>query len=400
MNSSTRLILTDAERLRILDELDQSEARKGSNRRKWPRLEYRLRGVPVKIEYPDGSTAKVLVPTRNISCGGVGLLLTCFLHVGTKITVGLPDLKGSHRACAGKVAFCRFIGGRVHEVGVSFTEMIEVDDFCLPDAGSTGLAQGRASVTRTPLAGSVVVLSERAVERVLAVARLRQTGLDAVGAESQGALMDRVKRVGASAVVLDLAMGADRWEAAAGALLELSPTLPVVGLVFPADSSQVNAALANGLAGCLSAPLAAPDVHEVMAKALKTGRPYVPPDGAAGGAASVEAEPSMVRFFVSHCVESARRLRSAIEAKDHTSARTLCKGLQATAPGYGFRSVAFAAREALAEFNATGSTEESHAKLGALLNVLDRLQSDAPEAPQDHGGAGKQPETPEHAAAN
>ncbi|MFM9958556.1 MAG: PilZ domain-containing protein [Phycisphaerales bacterium] len=392
MNTSNRPILSDAERVRILDDLDQSDARKGSNRRKWPRLEYRLRGVPVKIEYPDGSSAKVLVPTRNISCGGVSVLLTSFLHIGTKITVGLPDLKGSHRACAGKVAFCRFIAGRIHEIGVCFTEVIELNDFCTPETGSTGSDEGRLSETRTPLAGSVVVLSERGVERVLAVGRLRQTGLDAVGVETQGALMDRVRRVGASAVVLDLAMGTDGWESAVGAIMELCPTLPIVGMVFPADPSLVNTALANGMVGTLSAPLAAPDVHDAMIKALQAGRPYVPVEGVAVDAsdATDAAAPQMVRFFVSHCLECARKVRSAMETNDHSSARTLCKGLQTTAPGYGFRSVAFAAREALAELNATGSTDESKSKLGALLNVLDRLQADEPAPePENAGKANK-----------
>lgn len=377
MNSSNRPILSDTDRQRILDELDRADIERSTNRRKWARLEYRLRGVPVRIDHPNGSTATVLAPTRNISCGGMSLLMTSFLHVGTAVTVGLPDLKGGHKACAGKVAFCRFIGGKVHEVGVSFTEVIDTNEFCVLDPERSGQGEGRCSETRAPLAGSVIVLSHRSAERVLAVGRLRQTGLDATGVETPGGFIDRLKRSGASAVVLDMSLDQFEMDTAMGALQDHCPSLPLVGLVYPSDPAVVTAALGHGMAACIVAPLAVPEVHDAMARALGAGCPYEPSDGAPGQGPRDEHDddPDMVRYFVSHCAECVVLLETATKSNDVRAAQAVCRGLQATAPGYGFRSVAFAAREALAELNATGSIEESTGKLVSLLNVLNRLAS-------------------------
>lgn len=385
---ANRYILPDAELLRILNDLDQAEGRQGLGRRRWPRLEYRLRGVPAVIEHPNGSKARLQVPTRNISCGGIAILTTCFLHVGTKITVALPDLRGHYRACAGTVAFCRFICGRIHEVGVMFVEQIRLEEFQMAAEELTVPAEGRTAMMQSPLSGAVVVVSEREAERVLAVNRLKQTGLSPVGVANTGACIDRVKRLGASAVVCDLSIEADDVMALLMGVSELEPLLPVVGLAYPNDPDVVRRAIQGGMMGCLTAPLALSDVHEAMQKALAMGRPFCPSDSVpdtSGGAEATE-HPDMVRYFVKHCGESAERLRGAVSAHDFGAATAICKALQSTAPGYGFRSVALAAREATASLNATCSTDESADRIAALLNVLDRI---APSTAAPAAGADK-----------
>lgn len=371
-----RAILSDAERIRLLDQLDQADGL-AVGRRKSPRLEYRLAGVPVTIEHSGGGRARVFAPTRNISTGGIGLLVTCFLHRGTRVVVTLPGVSGKPRACAGTVAYCRFLGGRIHEIGVSFIERVNVEEFCGPEARVASDDTPKPPEEPKPLSGVVVVVCPREAERVLTVSRLRQCGLDAAGVDSVGGAIDRVRRLGASAVVCDMKLSGDDLSALVMSLGELSAALPVVGLVYPAQPEGVKDAIQSGMAACLEGPLSRGHVYETMQRVLSASSGYVPTGESLQRRPDDAQSVDMVRYYLGLIKEAVRQINQAIEAGDAPTLRKHCEQFSATAPGYGFRAVGLAAREALAALNGSASIEESKPRLRTLLNVCDRLVADS-----------------------
>jgi hypothetical protein len=106
----------------------------GKERRKWPRVPYRATPrVAVIIESEElGKRTYALIP-RNISRMGISLLHGKFVYDGTPCVTGLKALDGQLVPVRGKVAWCRLITGRIHEIGIQFEEPIDLDDFVPSD---------------------------------------------------------------------------------------------------------------------------------------------------------------------------------------------------------------------------------------------------------------------------
>ncbi len=106
----------------------------GSERRKSPRVPYRATPrVTLTIESEQlGKRTYALIP-RNISRTGMSLLHGKFVYDGTPCVVGLKTLDGRMVQVRGKVAWCRLITGRIHEIGIQFEEPIDLGDFVPPD---------------------------------------------------------------------------------------------------------------------------------------------------------------------------------------------------------------------------------------------------------------------------
>ncbi len=85
--------------------------------------------VEVRIDHPGGSAAVYLVQPRDLSAGGMGFLHGGFLHAGGVCSVKLRDKEGKTVMVTGRIARCRMIKGRTHEVGIAFEERIELGEF-------------------------------------------------------------------------------------------------------------------------------------------------------------------------------------------------------------------------------------------------------------------------------
>lgn len=117
-----------AQVLRFLDE--QSRSSVTNDRRRSPRRPYTAhRRLAVILENElKGRRTYALIP-RNLSRTGISLLHGKFVYGQTRCVVGLTALDGQIVPVHGRVAWCRLVTGRVHEIGVAFDEAIDVDEF-------------------------------------------------------------------------------------------------------------------------------------------------------------------------------------------------------------------------------------------------------------------------------
>ena len=99
------------------------------------RHRYRLKGLVVHIRHPGAASATpYLVPTRNISRGGVSLLHGGFVHIGTRCLAQLITVRGSWHNIVATVVRCRYIERGIHEVSLQFDEEVDPADFCTEGA--------------------------------------------------------------------------------------------------------------------------------------------------------------------------------------------------------------------------------------------------------------------------
>ncbi len=122
--------LADAEVDGILDSLDNQEDNPPPSSRVDKRFPLRLKRCVIHIKQPgDASTSTYLVHTRNISKSGVAFLHGGYLHGGTRITIQLITTRGSWSDVEGEVVRCRFVEGRIHEVGARFERHVHPSDY-------------------------------------------------------------------------------------------------------------------------------------------------------------------------------------------------------------------------------------------------------------------------------
>ena len=135
-----QLDLSNRECEQLLKTIDarSSEIEKDSNR-KQPRYPYPLADVPMCIEHPDGGKSYVLVFARNLSNGGMSFLHGGFVHTNSRCTIILKSNEGELVGLSAGVRHCRLIQGSCHEVGIKFSQEIDVCQF-IPESELSSLS--------------------------------------------------------------------------------------------------------------------------------------------------------------------------------------------------------------------------------------------------------------------
>ncbi|GJM19347.1 MAG: hypothetical protein DHS20C14_15600 [Phycisphaeraceae bacterium] len=115
----------------VLKQMEQDASVSAGHKRDNGRAEFRDMTCPIElVRKGEGGRTTQLVPTRNLSAGGVGFLHRSYLHVGTRFRIRLTDLSGQVHNVEGAVAWCRYVSAMVHEIGGEFDEPISLAKFC------------------------------------------------------------------------------------------------------------------------------------------------------------------------------------------------------------------------------------------------------------------------------
>lgn len=115
----------------LADSLNRQENADVASKRKSPRM-----GLPAgytvvgTFVYPCGNSAPMILTTRDISNGGMGILHGSFVHPGSSCLLAIV---GKDRAVVcklkGKVIRCTHVRGSVHDIGIKFDEEVRLELF-------------------------------------------------------------------------------------------------------------------------------------------------------------------------------------------------------------------------------------------------------------------------------
>ncbi len=80
--------------------------------------------------YPCGNSAPMILTTRDISNGGMGILHGSFVHPGSSCLLAIVG-KDKAILCKlkGKVVRCTHVRGSVHDIGIKFDEEVRLELF-------------------------------------------------------------------------------------------------------------------------------------------------------------------------------------------------------------------------------------------------------------------------------
>lgn len=114
----------------LLDHLDRKEAQAPEiAQRTDERFSFR-QTVLVEVRRAEGSWSSFNMPIRNLSRTGISLLFPGYIHTGTKCRIQLMTTHNNWQMIEGDIRWCRYLQGRLHDVGIKFDHPIDITMFC------------------------------------------------------------------------------------------------------------------------------------------------------------------------------------------------------------------------------------------------------------------------------
>ncbi len=161
------LRLTFDEVRQILDQLDwASRNQRFIELRRDARYRYAVNdGIRVQLDDQSGG---FIVRPRNISAGGLSFLHGSFLYPGAHCRIALRALDGDQVEVGARLARCRCVRGRIHEVAAVFDERIDIERFVNTDQVQP-IKPAPVSLPQTSSAELDLPAPENQVEQLLRV---------------------------------------------------------------------------------------------------------------------------------------------------------------------------------------------------------------------------------------
>lgn len=132
MNDSVDLLrMGEAELRTILRKLDEMGGEgKGKAHRRSPRQSYQQNRISVQLHGINTLSAITyrMMPS-DLSSTGICLVHGAFVYPGTPCVVTLNAIDRERVNIPGRIVRCRLITGRAHEIGVKFSDTIELNNF-------------------------------------------------------------------------------------------------------------------------------------------------------------------------------------------------------------------------------------------------------------------------------
>lgn len=300
----------------LLNRLDVGSETHASEGRKSERFQYRVKACVLHLQQPgDATSTPFLVPTRNISSGGLSFLHGGFVHVGSRCVAQLITLHGTWNDSKGTVVRCRHIDGRVHEVAVSFDLDIEPADYC-----------------ESAMKCRVLLAEDDPASARLATHLLKQLNASVDHAENGRQTVEMAGKKLYDVVLMDVEMPELNGLDATRELRSRGYSGHIAAATArtsPADREQC---LNAGCDHYIVKPLTRKALEDLL-KSLKE-EPLI---------SSLQGDGSMIdliAIFVEELPKTLRNIEESLASDDMEGLERECRALKGNAAGYGFEPIA------------------------------------------------------------
>lgn len=237
-----------------LEKLDEAASAAESNHelanaRETARYRYRAESVVVEVADAGGAWVRYEALPRNISRGGVCLLLGQFVYPKTECRVHLVSLYNHVQAVKGKVVRCRYVpgSGRMHEIGIQFAAPVDV-----------GLFHRGARHVR------ILIASPDASVRRNAERLLQSSGVDLVFAESGPAAVESASTQSIDVLLFDVETPDKDGSEAVRELRGRGFPGPIVAIIPADDEASRTKWIESGFWQCVAKSLERESLESVM----------------------------------------------------------------------------------------------------------------------------------------
>ncbi len=370
---SNTVRLVGGELERIQNDLDVTQAKAPNHKRQHVRWPFRRGAILIDVLKGGHVASSLHYASRNLSCGGISILHSAYMHPGSECIVHLPRIDGEVVELRAKVTRCRHFRGHVHEIGLLFGEMIDISRFVDMDPYKSRFAL--ETVDPEKLIGSLLQVEESPTDRRLVRHYLRDTQINVTAVETAAAAMERCKE-GFDVLLIDQMLPDAAGSELCMKLREADVHAPIIltsaetsGLVQDAArTSRATAFIAKpfterllmrALADLLLQPATGAESHGSLYTTLSSEDPAF----------------GMTSEYVEELHEAGKRLEKALESNDPVLLRKTCLQLKSGSTPMGFDSIGAAASEALRGLNATMSVPETMPLVRAVISLCMRART-------------------------
>lgn len=359
--------ISDRDLATLLDRLEAAERDgAGKAKRTFARWQFRKATVLVTIVHPGGTESKLKLACRNLSRGGCALLHNAFVHPGTACRVILPRADGlTYREITGVVRRCQHRVSTLHELGVSFDQEIDLNDFMGSQHGVA--CHSLENVKPERLVGRLLLLEESEIDARIVTHYLRETGLTITQVKTQDDLMKEAAN-GFDIIMMDSRLAKLNNLDVVQRLREEQVTSPI--LLMTADPMAL-LQMQQEQAGIspLIKPLDQPQLLRTIAEYLlvKQGNKNATPPGAGN------MDHPLAGRFVAELRNCITQVDAAIKGNDAGAIRDMALKIKGTAPVIGFTQLASAAEQAVDAMarNPEEAIRVGHQMIAAMKRTLD-----------------------------
>jgi CheY-like chemotaxis protein len=356
----------------LLDKFDtpQRKATGSIVNRNFVRWPYRRESVEVKVVHPGGNLVSIRVACRNISRGGLSVLHNSFLHPGSECRVMLTHPTKGLVETPGTVVRCQHRSGVIHELGISFSDPINVKEFLQTDPLSNTFSLER--VNPSDLHGRLLLVDPSAADRSILKHFLRETALEV---ESVSSMAEVVLACDSADVILI------NSEVPDGDLSTVLSTLrecrydgPVI-LTVPDASPETRARLTGVTAQAI---LVNPITQNLLMRAIAEVLIVDPPSGRAR-----HSRPSP-QSSMAHLASIGKELYAAASARNGDSISDLCARLLTLAESMGWNALMRQANDVMSSLGRGRTVEQVLPAIEQIMAACDNgpPQGEAQAAPQ------------------
>ena len=344
----------------MLDRFDSMMKDSTHPSRVFTRWRYRLDHVRLQIIHPGGSVAEIPVVCRNLSCGGVGILHSKYLHPGSGVRIVLPHPTQGDVTVPGTVRRCQHREGVVHDIGIEFNQPLTVREYLGLDLLSDSFSH--ELVDATNLRGSVLHIEPSLVDRKIVQHFVRDTRINLRQTESTAEGLAMLE------VPTDIILLSDRVSNPTPAefieaLRNRGIQSPVIILTEESCADVITASIAMQIDAVLTKPLRQSLLQQALAEFLlhkQRGDAANPSSGSWAG----PTPPQEMRLL-------AADLSNAIGSNDTPSCRALVEQIRSLAQRIGMGDLVMVAEGTMQHLSATGSIEESIRQLLDLTTACE-----------------------------
>ncbi len=318
---------------KLLEKYDQDQVSVTHPNREFVRWSFRVGAVNFSIEQNSGGKVVIPVATRNISRGGMCILHSSFVHLGSICEISLNVTGGKTEVIPGKVVRCSHLQGRIHEVGIAFDEQISTKDLLGLDPLNE--AYSLESVEPDRLHGSALIVTPNDLDRDLILVFLEDTNLILNIANSIESAVTKVEK-GCDIIIADFFLNDGTGPELVHAIQAAGCDTPVIVMTSDKTEQTLDLIRDAEAAGILSKPLTKHRVLQALAEFLHA-------DGDGGPLYSElnDEDPAfpLVGKFLANVPRMALDLEQALRDNDVDECRKVCRALSGTAAPLGFPTI-------------------------------------------------------------
>ncbi|HYF14526.1 MAG TPA: response regulator [Phycisphaerales bacterium] len=353
------LNLNQRDLVSLVEKLEAGDKNKPPVRREFSRWPFRHATIRVVLSQPSGAEVTLKLACRNLSRGGCSLLHNAFVHPGSTLELWLPRLNGKAMRVEGTVRRCQHRRGVLHEMGVQFSQQIDLRDFLGGDTGNELFSL--ENVNAEKLKGKLLLIEDNEVDVRIFRHFLRETSV-IIEVATTGEEGLRLAEAGSYDLVV-----AD-WRLPGISGVDVLQRLRNAGHRWPAlvvTADPVGLMRAGGVdlpdVGLMTKPLGQQPLMRTIAERLLVHR-------------TTEDAPDRVIDTGIHSDAVADvlarlggRLEAALAGNDGQTVRTICIQIKGCAPSIGLHQIAKVADQVA---HAIGENGADLARTGTALREL------------------------------